>query len=244
MSARASRKYYANARRINGTRVHTKYGRASQHLHCHQERPQMYIKTAYLPFIYKYTITFRNDCWFASASQYMYLDGHVPAITPRTHTPSPKSNPHPFSRFIATPHAIPFIPAESQRISQRIALHTTTGWLGATSWAVSMLATPVIVALCRRKSTRLTAVIGGLVLALGILFTSFATQLHQVAFSYGTCRCEGLCVCVYIGYFGSCWLLQRAEPRRAIGMCDARLSAMRQPTTQHSQNERIESNDI
>lgn len=48
-----------------------------------------------------------------------------------------------------------------------------------------MLATPVIVALCRRKSTRLTAVIGGLVLALGILFTSFATQLHQVAFSYG-----------------------------------------------------------
>lgn len=59
------------------------------------------------------------------------------------------------------------------------------GWLGATSWAVSMLATPVIIALCRRKSTRLTAVIGGLVLALGILFASFATQLHQVAFSYG-----------------------------------------------------------
>lgn len=59
------------------------------------------------------------------------------------------------------------------------------GWLGAASWASSMFAAPIIIALCRRKSTRLTAVIGGLVLALGILFTSFATLLHQVAFSYG-----------------------------------------------------------
>lgn len=56
-----------------------------------------------------------------------------------------------------------------------------------------MLATPVVVALCRRKSTRLTAVIGGLVLALGILFTSFAMQLHQVAFSYGTEQCIHTC---------------------------------------------------
>lgn len=58
-------------------------------------------------------------------------------------------------------------------------------WLGAASWAVSMFSAPVIIALCRRKSTRLTAVIGGLVLALGILFTSFATLYHQVALSYG-----------------------------------------------------------
>lgn len=61
----------------------------------------------------------------------------------------------------------------------------STDWLGAASWAVSMFSAPVIIALCRRKSTRLTAVIGGLVLALGILFTSFATQFHQVALSYG-----------------------------------------------------------
>lgn len=60
-----------------------------------------------------------------------------------------------------------------------------TGWLGAASWAVSMFTAPIIIALCRRKSTRLTAVIGGLVLALGILFASFATLFHQVAFSYG-----------------------------------------------------------
>ncbi|XP_031623034.1 monocarboxylate transporter 1-like [Contarinia nasturtii] len=58
-------------------------------------------------------------------------------------------------------------------------------WLGAASWAVSCFSTPIIIAFCRRKSTRLTAVIGGLVLALGILFTSFATLFHQVAFSYG-----------------------------------------------------------
>lgn len=59
------------------------------------------------------------------------------------------------------------------------------GWLGPASWAMSLFSATIVVALCRRKSTRLTAVLGGLVLALGILFTSFATQLHQVAFSYG-----------------------------------------------------------
>ncbi|XP_053692970.1 uncharacterized protein LOC128741289 [Sabethes cyaneus] len=64
-------------------------------------------------------------------------------------------------------------------------VNTEAGWLGAASWAMSLLAAVIVVALCRRKSTRLTAVLGGLVLALGILFTSFATQLHQVAFSYG-----------------------------------------------------------
>ncbi|XP_063702395.1 uncharacterized protein LOC134832336 [Culicoides brevitarsis] len=59
------------------------------------------------------------------------------------------------------------------------------GWLGAASWATSLFTSSIVVAFCRRKSTRLTAVLGGLVLALGILFTSFATQLHQIAFSYG-----------------------------------------------------------
>lgn len=65
---------------------------------------------------------------------------------------------------------------------------SSTDWLGAASWAVSMLSAPVVIALCRRKSTRLTAVVGGLVLALGILFTSFATLYHQVALSYGKCN--------------------------------------------------------
>ena len=51
--------------------------------------------------------------------------------------------------------------------------------------AVSNFLCPLIVGICRRKSTRITAVTGGLVTALGCLFTSFATQFHQLFFSYG-----------------------------------------------------------
>ena len=36
------------------------------------------------------------------------------------------------------------------------------------------------ICLSRRKSTRLTAVVGGLTMALAILFASFAKELHQV----------------------------------------------------------------
>ncbi|XP_065225888.1 monocarboxylate transporter 10 isoform X3 [Planococcus citri] len=60
------------------------------------------------------------------------------------------------------------------------------GWLGAMSTAVALFISPVTISFCRRKSTRLTAVMGGLVTALGCLFTSFATQFHQLFFSYGT----------------------------------------------------------
>lgn len=49
---------------------------------------------------------------------------------------------------------------------------------------MSMFSASIVIAMCRRKSTRLVAVIGGLVIALGILFASFATLLHQVALSY------------------------------------------------------------
>ncbi|XP_015840595.1 monocarboxylate transporter 12 isoform X3 [Tribolium castaneum] len=60
------------------------------------------------------------------------------------------------------------------------------GWLGAMSTGVALLISPVTIAFCRRKSTRVTAVMGGLITALGCLFTSFATQFHQLFFSYGT----------------------------------------------------------
>ena len=46
------------------------------------------------------------------------------------------------------------------------------------------LFSPVIMSFCLHKSPRLAAVIGGLVMALGWLFTSFATQLHQIVISY------------------------------------------------------------
>ena len=51
--------------------------------------------------------------------------------------------------------------------------------------SVSFLISPIVIGFCRRKSTRLTAVMGGLVTALGCLFTSFASQFHQLFFSYG-----------------------------------------------------------
>uniref|UniRef100_T1J6X6 Major facilitator superfamily (MFS) profile domain-containing protein n=1 Tax=Strigamia maritima TaxID=126957 RepID=T1J6X6_STRMM len=62
---------------------------------------------------------------------------------------------------------------------------TFAGWLGVMSLAISLFLAPFVVAFCRRKSTRLTAVFGGLVMALACLFTSFAQQMHQVFFSYG-----------------------------------------------------------
>lgn len=59
-----------------------------------------------------------------------------------------------------------------------------SGWLGAMSTGVALLISPVTIAFCRRKSTRVTAVMGGLITALGCLFTSFATQFHQLFFRY------------------------------------------------------------
>ncbi|GBL94222.1 Monocarboxylate transporter 10 [Araneus ventricosus] len=50
---------------------------------------------------------------------------------------------------------------------------------------VSQLLSPIVVALCKKKSTRLLAIFGAIVTSLGCLFTSFATQLHQVYLSYG-----------------------------------------------------------
>ncbi|RLU14920.1 hypothetical protein DMN91_012807 [Ooceraea biroi] len=58
-------------------------------------------------------------------------------------------------------------------------------WTGALSAAVSRGSAPLVVGACRRGNTRLTAVIGGLVLALASLFTSFALHTHQVLLSYG-----------------------------------------------------------
>ncbi|KAL3194302.1 hypothetical protein MRX96_016429 [Rhipicephalus microplus] len=52
-------------------------------------------------------------------------------------------------------------------------------WLGSASLASSLFVSPMVVAWCRRKSIRLTAIVGGLVAALGCLFSSFASQLHQ-----------------------------------------------------------------
>ncbi|XP_071746552.1 monocarboxylate transporter 2 isoform X2 [Lepeophtheirus salmonis] len=59
------------------------------------------------------------------------------------------------------------------------------GWLGAFSTSFSFIISPITMSFCIRKSTRLTAVFGGLITALGVLFTSFAVQFHQLFISYG-----------------------------------------------------------
>ncbi|XP_046490646.1 monocarboxylate transporter 10 isoform X1 [Neodiprion pinetum] len=76
------------------------------------------------------------------------------------------------------------LPQVANRFGPRVGLQS--GWLGAMSTGVALLVSPVTIAFCRRKSTRVTAVLGGLVTALGCLFTSFASQFHQLFFSYGT----------------------------------------------------------
>ena len=70
-------------------------------------------------------------------------------------------------------------------ILSRISPVFLPGWLGALSTSVSLMISPLTIAICRRKSTRLTAVLGGLVTALACLFTSFANQFHQLFLSYG-----------------------------------------------------------
>ena len=57
--------------------------------------------------------------------------------------------------------------------------------LAGASMSLSMFLSPFIIAFCKKKSTRLTAVVGGLLISLGCLFTSFATQFHQLFISYG-----------------------------------------------------------
>ncbi|XP_076252048.1 monocarboxylate transporter 12-like isoform X3 [Rhynchophorus ferrugineus] len=60
-----------------------------------------------------------------------------------------------------------------------------TEWLAAMATGVSLLVSPITISFCKKKSTRVSAVLGGLITALGCLFTSFATQFHQLYFSYG-----------------------------------------------------------
>ncbi|CAK1555760.1 unnamed protein product [Leptosia nina] len=56
-------------------------------------------------------------------------------------------------------------------------------WAGAICVGVSRAAGAIVT--CRRRSPRLAALLGGILLPLACLFTSFATQLHQTLLSYG-----------------------------------------------------------
>ena len=59
------------------------------------------------------------------------------------------------------------------------------GLLGSLPLTVSLVLSPLTVSYCRRKSIRLTAVLGGLISSLACLFASFALQYHQLLLSYG-----------------------------------------------------------
>lgn len=67
-------------------------------------------------------------------------------------------------------------------------------WLGALAMGTSLLVSPIVIAFCRTRSTRVTAVMGGLVTALGCLFTSFATQFHQLIFRWVFCHFFNHCI--------------------------------------------------
>ena len=71
------------------------------------------------------------------------------------------------------------------------------GCLAATSFCVSLVISPAVMLFCRNKSTRLTAVVGGLIVSLGILFTSFATSYPHLFFSYGTVIGKAYLIIIY-----------------------------------------------
>ena len=89
------------------------------------------------------------------------------------------------------------------------------GCLSGLCFGLSLIYSPFVMYFCRKKSTRLTGVIGGiisllledsfpkifltkicfffytgLVLSLGLLFTSFADEFYQLFFSYGAVICK------------------------------------------------------
>lgn len=57
-------------------------------------------------------------------------------------------------------------------------------WLGSIGISISMMFSPIITTICRRKSPRLYAVIGGLIISLGSLFMSFSTNIEHLFISY------------------------------------------------------------
>ena len=56
-------------------------------------------------------------------------------------------------------------------------------WLGSLSYGLSFFFWPLITIICRRKSVRVVAMLGGLIASMGFLFMSFSFNLEQIAAS-------------------------------------------------------------
>ncbi|CAL8137622.1 unnamed protein product [Orchesella dallaii] len=67
-------------------------------------------------------------------------------------------------------------------------------WLGPLSWSVSSVCSPLVFNLCRRKNVRILSLVGGFLFPLSLFFTSFATELHQIFFSFGLIGGIGSCI--------------------------------------------------
>ena len=87
--------------------------------------------------------------------------------------------------FYSNWHSLLFNCCRNMSSHKNVFFVSISVWLGSLCMSVSLLLSPITIGICRKKSTRLTAVIGGLVIALGCLFTSFANQFHQMYFSLG-----------------------------------------------------------
>lgn len=77
-------------------------------------------------------------------------------------------------------------------------------WLGPLSWSVSSVCSPLVFNLCRRKNVRILSLVGGFLFPLSLLFTSFATELHQIFFRWVQKK-YGVGYCIFL--FQNCIIL-------------------------------------
>lgn len=83
-------------------------------------------------------------------------------------------------------------------------------WLGPLSWSVSSVCSPLVFNLCRRKNVRILSLVGGFLFPLSLLFTSFATELHQIFFRWVQKSMEWGIVFFFfriVSFCYSCWHL-------------------------------------
>ncbi|GBP85466.1 hypothetical protein EVAR_64764_1 [Eumeta japonica] len=128
----------------------------------------------------------RANCFYLAETKNLSIDLPVFRIELFNHS-APRRRPRP-------PSAVPTHILLSKRSLNSSVVCAV--WAGALCVGVSRAAGALVAA--RRRTPRLCALLGGLLLPLACLFTSFATQLHQILLSYG-CGWESLMKSVTLG---------------------------------------------